>query len=94
MLALAQGFLLNPRCLLLDEPSAGLAPIVVHELFERIAQVAATGLAMVLAEQRVDLALSIAARGYVLEAGRCTLDGPAETLREDARLTQAYLGFD
>lgn len=94
MLALAQGFLLQPRCLLLDEPSAGLAPIVVQQLFARISQIAGSGPAMLLAEQRVDLALTIADRGYLMEAGRCTASGSAQTLRNDARLNQAYLGSD
>jgi branched-chain amino acid transport system ATP-binding protein len=94
MLALAQGFLLRPRCLLLDEPSAGLAPIVVRRLFAQIAQIAGRGPAMVLAEQRVDLALAVADRGYLIEAGRCTASGTAESLRDDTHLTRAYLGAD
>jgi branched-chain amino acid transport system ATP-binding protein len=92
MLAIAMGLLLRPKVLLVDEPSAGLAPALVDEVFTRLASLRAHGLSLVLAEQRIDLALDIADRGYVLEAGRISASGSAEELRNSDALRGSYLG--
>jgi branched-chain amino acid transport system ATP-binding protein len=83
----------NPRLLLLDEPSMGLAPLVTAELFRQLATVnAQTGTAMLVVEQNAAVALSVAARAYVLEAGEIVLAGPAEELRGNDSIRRAYLG--
>lgn len=92
MLAIALGICLRPRVLLVDEPSAGLAPGIVDEVFDRLASLRGTGLALVIAEQRVDLAVAIADRGYVLESGRVSVSGPMTELRDSPVLRGSYLG--
>src|SRR5207249_3149663 len=86
MLAVARALLSRPRLLLLDEPSLGLAPLIVLKIFDVIRQLNREGLAVLLVEQNARLALQLAHRGYVLEAGRITLSGPAEALRHDRRV--------
>ena len=92
MLAIARGLMANPRCLMLDEPTLGLAPIVVDQLADTIRSLHADGIAILLVEQRVDLALRLADRGYVLETGRLVLEERASVLLEDPRVKTAYLG--
>ncbi len=92
MLAIARALMSRPKLLLLDEPSLGLAPIVVQEIFTIIQRLHASGVTILLVEQNASLALKHADRGYVLEAGRITFSGPASTLLTDERVKQAYLG--
>jgi len=94
MLAIGRALMGRPRLLLLDEPSMGLAPLIVQTIFEVIAQINATGVAVLLVEQNAAQALKIANRGYVLETGQVVLDGPAGELLADDRVRQAYLGED
>jgi branched-chain amino acid transport system ATP-binding protein len=94
MLALARALMSHPRMLLLDEPSLGLAPLVVAQLMGTLRDAAASrGLTVLLAEQNVTSALSIADRGVVLDLGRVVADAPASTLAADETLRHAYLGF-
>ena len=93
MLAVGRGLMLLPRILMLDEPSLGLAPIVVDLTFEKIAEVRRQGIAILLVEQNVQRALSLADRGYVLEGGQVVLQGPSQTLLEDPHVKVAYLGL-
>ena len=92
MLALARALVGRPRLLLLDEPSLGLAPLIVAKIFEVIAGLTARGIAVVLVEQNARAALKLAARGYVLETGRITLTGSGPDLAADPRVRDAYLG--
>ncbi|GAA4220628.1 branched-chain amino acid transport system ATP-binding protein [Streptosporangium album] len=92
MLAIGRALVTGPRLLLLDEPSMGLAPLVVASVMELIADINAQGTSVLLVEQNATAALRIAHRGYVIENGECVLDGPAAELREDARVVEAYLG--
>jgi branched-chain amino acid transport system ATP-binding protein len=92
MLAIGRGLMSNPKCLMLDEPSLGLAPIVVDTLADTIKELHAAGITILLVEQRVDLALRLADRGYVLETGRIVLEDSAAALLADPRVQQAYLG--
>jgi branched-chain amino acid transport system ATP-binding protein len=92
MLAIALGLALRPRVLLIDEPSAGLAPGLVDEVFARLAGLRGSGMALVVAEQRVDLAVEIADRGYVLESGRISVSGSMTELRDSPILRGSYLG--
>ena len=92
MLALGRAMLSRPKLLLLDEPSLGLAPIVVSKIFEVIAGFTARGIAVVLVEQNARAALKLASRGWVLETGRVSLFANAETLASDPRVRDAYLG--
>ena len=92
MLALARGLMARPKLLLLDEPSLGLAPKVVTELFEVIRRIHASGLSILLVEQNCYQALQVAGRAYVLETGRVSLEGRAKDLREDPSVKRAYLG--
>ncbi len=82
----------RPKLLLMDEPSMGLAPILVERSFEIIQQVHQSGVAMLVVEQNANMALSIADRGYVLSTGRCVLSGPAKELLQHEDLRKAYLG--
>jgi branched-chain amino acid transport system ATP-binding protein len=92
MLAIGRGLMSNPKCLMLDEPSLGLAPIIVDTLADTIKELHAAGITILLVEQRVDLALRLADRGYVLETGRIVLEDNAAALLADPRVQQAYLG--
>jgi branched-chain amino acid transport system ATP-binding protein len=92
MLAIGRALMSRPRLLLLDEPSLGLAPLMVERIFETISELKQQGRTILLVEQNVHQALDVADRAYVLETGRITLDGPAETLRHDPKVEQSYLG--
>jgi branched-chain amino acid transport system ATP-binding protein len=92
MLAIARAVMSRPRLLLLDEPSLGLAPLIVREIFTIIRNLHSTGVTILLVEQNAHLALQNADRGYVLEAGRITIAGPTGELLSDARVRKAYLG--
>jgi branched-chain amino acid transport system ATP-binding protein len=92
MLAIARGLMANPRLLLLDEPSLGLAPIVVRTMFEVIQAINAQGVTILLIEQNVNQALRVANRGYVLETGRVVLSGGGKELLADEKVKKAFLG--
>jgi len=92
MLAIARALMSRPRLLLLDEPSLGLAPIIVREIFAIIRDLNAAGTTILLVEQNAQLALKTATRGYVLEAGSITLSGSTAELAADDRVQKAYLG--
>jgi branched-chain amino acid transport system ATP-binding protein len=92
MVAMGRALMAKPKLLLMDEPSMGLAPILVERSFQIIRQVHESGVAMLVVEQNANVSLSIADRGYVLSTGRLVLSGPAAELREDEDLRKAYLG--
>jgi branched-chain amino acid transport system ATP-binding protein len=92
MLAIARGLLARPRVLLLDEPSLGLAPAIVGELFELIARLRDEGMSILLVDQMAPLALAVADRAYVIDRGRIVRSASAASLKEDAMLVQTYLG--
>ncbi|HEY8791641.1 MAG TPA: ABC transporter ATP-binding protein [Gaiellaceae bacterium] len=92
MVAMGRALMARPKLLLMDEPSMGLAPILVERSFEIIQQVHQSGVAMLVVEQNANMALSIADRGYVLSTGRCVLSGPANELLQHEDLRKAYLG--
>ncbi len=92
MLAMGRALMGKPDLLMLDEPSLGLAPLIVREIFTIIADLRAQGCAVLLVEQNARAALRVADRGYVLETGRITLEGPSAALAADARVTATYLG--
>lgn len=92
MLAIARGLMARPNLLLLDEPSMGLSPILVEQIFEIIREINAQGTSILLVEQNAQMALAIADRGYVLETGRVTLEGDAQELLENPLVIEAYLG--
>jgi branched-chain amino acid transport system ATP-binding protein len=92
MLAIARAVMSRPRLLLLDEPSLGLAPLIVRNIFAVIRELHEQGVTILLVEQNAHLALQYADRGYVLEAGRMTISGSAAALANDDRVRQAYLG--
>jgi branched-chain amino acid transport system ATP-binding protein len=92
MLAIARAMMSRPRLLLLDEPSMGLAPLMVEKIFEVIQAIAREGVTLLLVEQNARLALEVSDRGYVLEGGLVTLSGAARSLLHDARIREAYLG--
>ena len=92
MLAIARALMSRPRLLLLDEPSLGLAPLIVRGIFEIIRALHTAGVTILLVEQNASLALQIADRAYVLEAGRLTISGRAAELLTDERVRKAYLG--
>jgi len=93
MVALGRALMLAPGLLILDEPSHGLAPIVVEELHRALSDIHARGTAILLVEQNTALALDVASRGYVLEAGRIVIEGTAEMLRTNTQVRTAYLGI-
>lgn len=92
MVAIARGLMARPRLLLLDEPSLGLAPLLVQEIFRKLQEVHREGVGILLVEQNAFAALSIANRGYVMETGKLALGGPASELLHDPRVQAAYLG--
>ncbi|MDE7320999.1 MAG: ABC transporter ATP-binding protein [Lachnospiraceae bacterium] len=92
MLAMGRALMSRPRIILMDEPSMGLSPIFVNEIFDIIKQVSAGGTTVLLVEQNAKKALSIADRGYVLETGKIVLEGKAQELLEDESVKKAYLG--
>ena len=92
MLAIGRAMLSRPRLLLLDEPSMGLAPIIVQKIFEIIKMIAAQGVTILLVEQNAKLALEACHRGYVMESGKITLSGDAQTLLHSDEIRKAYLG--
>ncbi len=92
MLAIARALMSRPTLLLLDEPSMGLSPILVEQIFEIIQDINQQGTSILLVEQNAQMALSIADRGYVLETGRVVLEGPAQELLHNPMVIEAYLG--
>ncbi len=92
MLAIARGLLLNPRILLLDEPSMGLAPVLVDQIFDIIQQLHAQGTTILLVEQNARMALQVADRGYILQSGRIVMADDAKTLQNSEMVRKAYLG--
>ena len=92
MLAIGRALVSRPRCLLLDEPTLGLAPIIVNEIDGIIRRLAREGMTILLAEQNAAMALSVADRAYVLESGRISLNGEAAALKETAEVRRLYLG--
>jgi branched-chain amino acid transport system ATP-binding protein len=91
-LAIARGLMSRPRLLLLDEPSLGLAPALVGQVFDGLADLRAAGVGVLLVEQHALRALAVATRGYVLQAGRVRVEGPSAELRQDPSVARAYLG--
>jgi branched-chain amino acid transport system ATP-binding protein len=94
MLAIGRAMMSRPKVLLLDEPSMGLAPILVETIFNTIVEINKRGVAVLLVEQNALMALNIANRGYVLEIGRIVLDDAAAALRENEQVQKAYLGIE
>ena len=92
MLAIARGLMAKPKCLLLDEPTLGLAPIIVEEIASTVAKLAAGGMTILLAEQNVAIALDCASRAYVLESGNISLEGQSDELRQTDAIKSLYLG--
>ena len=92
MVAMGRAMMSRPRLLMLDEPSMGLAPILVQEIFNIIRRLHADGTTVLLVEQNAQMALSVADRAYVLETGHIAMDGPASELAADDRVRKAYLG--
>lgn len=92
MLAMGRALMSNPKMIVMDEPSMGLSPIFVNEIFDIIEKVSAGGTTVLLVEQNAKKALSIADRAYVLETGKIVLSGDAKTLMNDDSIKKAYLG--
>ncbi len=92
MLAMARALMSRPNLLLLDEPSMGLAPLMVQKVFETILTVSREGVTILLIEQNAKLALEVSHRGYVMESGEITTSGPADKLLHDPAVRAAYLG--
>jgi branched-chain amino acid transport system ATP-binding protein len=93
MLAMARALMARPRFLCMDEPSMGLAPVLVEQQFETIQQLNATGITIFVVEQNASMALAIANRGYVLQSGRVVLTGTAASLLQNPQMQRAYLGM-
>jgi len=92
MLAIGRGIMGRPKLLMLDEPSMGLAPLIVKELFNKIKEINKMGISILLIEQNAKLSMEVADYVYVLEHGKVTIEGPAKELRNDPRIVKAYLG--
>ncbi|TIC87077.1 ABC transporter ATP-binding protein [Crenobacter intestini] len=92
MVAMGRAILSRPKLLLLDEPSMGLAPLIVEKIFEIVRKISAEGVTMLLVEQNAKLALEVSQRGYVMESGRITMSGNSKDLLDDERVRNAYLG--
>jgi branched-chain amino acid transport system ATP-binding protein len=93
MVAIGRGLMAGPKLLMLDEPSLGLAPLVVEEMFRVVREINASGVTVLLVEQNTQHALALSDRGYVLEAGRVVLSGTGPELLADAKVRKAYLGL-
>jgi branched-chain amino acid transport system ATP-binding protein len=93
MLAIARALMGHPKLLILDEPSLGLAPIVVASVFKIIKEISIEGVSILLIEQNLVEALAVSSRGYVLETGRVVLEGPSEELAVNQEVRAAYLGI-
>ena len=92
MLAIGRALMSKPKLLLLDEPSLGLAPLIVKQIFEIIQQINADGTTILLVEQNAQIALQVTDRGYVMETGEITIEGASADLLADEGVRQAYLG--
>src|SRR5690242_51114 len=92
MLAIGRALMGRPKLLMLDEPSMGIAPILVQRIYETISEINRSGVAILLVEQNANHALDAAKRGYVLETGRVVLSGESDKLRDDPEVQRAYLG--
>jgi len=92
MLAMGRALMANPRLLLLDEPSLGLAPVIVDKIYEIIREINSRGVTILLVEQNANYALDVSQRGYVLETGKVALSNDSESLRNDPEVMKAYLG--
>jgi branched-chain amino acid transport system ATP-binding protein len=93
MLAIGRALMSKPKCLMLDEPSLGIAPILVRTIFEKISEInRELGLTVLLVEQNANLALKVSHRGYVLETGNVIIEDTSEALRANARVRESYLG--
>jgi branched-chain amino acid transport system ATP-binding protein len=92
MLAIGRALIAKPKLMMLDEPSLGLSPLLVDRLFDLIVDLRRDGLAILLVEQNTQMALDVASRGFVMELGRITMQGPVDALRHNEQLVQAYLG--
>ena len=92
MLAIGRAMMAKPKILMLDEPSMGLAPIVISELFEKIVQINQQGMTILLVEQNARLALQVSDFTYIIDSGKGILSGPSSDLKNDSRVIEAYLG--
>jgi branched-chain amino acid transport system ATP-binding protein len=92
MLAIGRALMARPKLLMLDEPSMGIAPVLVQRIYETIGEINRSGVAILLVEQNANYALEISRRGYVLETGRIALRGNSSELRDDPEVQKAYLG--
>ncbi|MDR0841426.1 MAG: ABC transporter ATP-binding protein [Christensenellaceae bacterium] len=92
MLAIGRGIMARPKILMLDEPSMGLAPMLIDELFEKIVEINARGISILLVEQNAHIALEVSHNAYVMESGKIALQGPSISLQHDDRVTKAYFG--
>jgi branched-chain amino acid transport system ATP-binding protein len=93
MLVIGRSLMSNPRLLMLDEPSLGIAPLVVERIFEVIREINQRATTVLLVEQNASVSLTVAGRGYIMETGRIILEGPAINLLEDEKVKKAYLGL-